>query len=135
MCSSDLTTIYQSGGGSAVGVIRRASGGLVSGPGSSTSDSISAQLSNGEYVVRASAVSKYGVDFFNSLNQMQTAPAGMSSAISQQSGGNGMVYLSPDDRQLLRAAIDRPISLYTDNTVIASSANKGNQILAQRGIK
>ena len=130
-----VTTIYQSGGGSAVGVIRRASGGLVSGPGSSTSDSISAQLSNGEYVVRASAVSKYGVDFFNSLNQMQTAPAGMSSAISQQSGGNGMVYLSPDDRQLLRAAIDRPISLYTDNTVIASSANKGNQILAQRGIK
>lgn len=130
-----VTTIYQSGGGSAVGVIRRASGGLVSGPGSSTSDSISAQLSNGEYVVRASAVSKYGVDFFNSLNQMQTAPAGMSSAISQQSGGNGMVYLSPEDRQLLRAAIDRPISLYTDNTVIASSANKGNQILAQRGIK
>ncbi len=113
----------------------RASGGYVSGPGSSTSDSIAARLSNGEYVVQASAVSKYGVDFFNSLNQMKSAPAGMSSAVSQQSGGNGMVYLSPEDRQLLRAAIDRPISLYTDNTVIASSANKGNQILAQRGIK
>jgi hypothetical protein len=123
------------GGGSGGNMIRRASGGYVSGPGSSTSDSIAARLSNGEYVVQASAVSKYGVDFFNSLNQMKSAPAGMSSAVSQQSGGNGMVYLSPEDRQLLRAAIDRPISLYTDNTVIASSANKGNQILAQRGIK
>ena len=122
-------------GGGAGNMIRRASGGYVSGPGSSTSDSIAARLSNGEYVVQASAVSKYGVDFFNSLNQMKSAPAGMSSAVSQQSAGSGMVYLSPEDRQLLRAAIDRPISLYTDNTVIASSANKGNQILAQRGIK
>jgi TP901 family phage tail tape measure protein len=123
------------GGGSGGNMIRRASGGYVSGPGSSSSDSIAAMLSNGEYVVRASAVSKYGVDFLNSLNQMKTAPSRASSAVSQQSGGSGMVYLSPEDRQLLRAAIDRPISLYTDNTVIASSANKGNQILAQRGIK
>jgi TP901 family phage tail tape measure protein len=141
-----VNTIHRSSGGSGSGGntpsiggpenwINRANGGLVRGPGSSTSDSIAANLSNGEYVVRASAVSKYGVDFFNSINQMKSAPAGMSSAVSQQSGGNGMVYLSPEDRQLLRAAIDRPISLYTDNTVIASSANKGNQILAQRGIK
>jgi TP901 family phage tail tape measure protein len=124
---------YSSGGTGKF--IRRAAGGYVSGPGSSTSDSIAAMLSNGEYVVRSSAVSKYGVDFFNSINQMKTPPASVSSAVSQQSAGNGMVYLSPEDRQLLRAAIDRPISLYTDNTVIASSANKGNQILAQRGIK
>jgi len=44
-----------------------------------------------------------------------------------------MVYLSPEDRQLLRSAVERPISLYTDNTVIAKSANAGNQVLAQRG--
>jgi TP901 family phage tail tape measure protein len=135
-----VNTLYTSSSGSRNGIFKGqsygfSSGGFVRGPGSSTSDSIPANLSNGEYVMRASAVSKYGVDFFNSINQMKSAPAGMSSAVSQQSGGNGMVYLSPEDRQLLRAAIDRPISLYTDNTVIASSANKGNQILAQRGIK
>jgi hypothetical protein len=45
-----------------------------------------------------------------------------------------MVYLSPEDRQLLRAAIDRPIELYTDNATIARSANAGNQVLAQRGL-
>lgn len=36
-----------------------ASGGLVTGPGSSTSDSIMARLSNGEFVVNAAATSKY----------------------------------------------------------------------------
>lgn len=129
-----VTTIYQTGGGSAVGVIRRASGGLVTGPGSSTSDSIAARLSNGEYVVKASAVKHYGVDFFNALNQMQAAPASMR-PVNVSGGGSQTVYLSPEDRQLLRQAIDRPVALYTDNTTIAQSANAGNQILAQRGIR
>jgi len=44
------------------------SGGTVKGAGSSTSDSIPAMLSNGEYVVRASAVEKYGVPFFDAAN-------------------------------------------------------------------
>ena len=110
-------------------------GGYIRGPGTGTSDSIPARLSNGEYVIKAAAVSKYGVDFFNSLNQMQGAPpARVGSAVSQSSGG-GTVYLSTEDRQLLRAAIDRPITLYTDNATIAKSANEGNSILAQRGIR
>jgi hypothetical protein len=41
--------------------------------------------------------------------------------------------LSPDDRALLRAAIDRPITLYTDSTKLASTVNAGNVMLAQRG--
>jgi hypothetical protein len=45
------------------------------------------------------------------------------------------VYLSTEDRQLLRAAMDRPIALYTDNATIAKSANDGNSLLAQRGIR
>ncbi len=42
--------------------------GGVKGPGTSTSDSIPAMLSNGEYVVRASAVSEYGLPFFDAIN-------------------------------------------------------------------
>lgn len=129
-----VTTVYQSTGGSALGVVRRAGGGLVTGPGTATSDSIAARLSNGEYVVKAAAVKHYGVDFFNALNQMQTPPASMRS-VQINGGGSSTVYLSPEDRQLLRQAIDRPVALYTDNTVIAQSANAGNQILAQRGIR
>jgi hypothetical protein len=105
-------------------------GGFVFGSGSGTSDSIPAMLSNGEYVLRANAVKHYGVDFMNSLNQMQVR-----SGASTGGGTGGVVYLSPDDRALLRAAIERPISLYTENAKIAESANNGNVVLAQRGMK
>lgn len=49
-------------------VYKEAKGGFISGPGSATSDSIPAMLSNGEYVLRASAVDKLGVPFLNALN-------------------------------------------------------------------
>lgn len=42
--------------------------GLVRGSGTSTSDSIPAMLSNGEYVVRASAVSRYGAGMLDAIN-------------------------------------------------------------------
>lgn len=45
-----------------------ASGGYVSGPGTTTSDSIPARLSAGEYVLRAEAVRRVGVDFLHALN-------------------------------------------------------------------
>ncbi|MFP3432094.1 phage tail length tape measure family protein [Paraburkholderia sp. SIMBA_061] len=48
--------LYGAGAG-----IFRAGGGLVSGPGTATSDSILAHLSDGEYVVKASAVAQPGV--------------------------------------------------------------------------
>jgi TP901 family phage tail tape measure protein len=43
-------------------------GGTVRGPGTATSDSIPAYLSNGEYVIRASAVDHYGTELFDKLN-------------------------------------------------------------------
>lgn len=45
-----------------------ASGGYVTGPGTTTSDSIPARLSAGEYVLRAEAVRRVGVDFLHALN-------------------------------------------------------------------
>jgi hypothetical protein len=50
-----------------------ATGGYVSGPGSEKSDSIPARLSNGEYVISAKSVRKYGRQTFDSLNR-GTAP-------------------------------------------------------------
>lgn len=129
-----VTTIHQSAGGSALGVVRRAQGGLVTGPGTATSDSIAARLSNGEFVVKAAAVQYYGTDFMNSLNNM-SLQSGAMAPVQMTSAGSQTVYLSTEDRQLLRAAIDRPIALYTDNATIARSANEGNSILAQRGIR
>lgn len=53
------------------GVSHFATGGgyLAKGPGSGTSDSIPAMISNGEYVNTASTVSRLGADFFQRLNR------------------------------------------------------------------
>jgi tape measure domain-containing protein len=62
------TTVTLAGGGS---VRRFPNGGGVSGPGTSTSDSIPAMLSDGEYVLRAQAARKLGrsrLDFLNAAN-------------------------------------------------------------------
>ena len=48
-----------------------AEGGYVSGPGSGTSDSIPARLSNGEFVQTKKATDFYGKDFMQSVNSMQ----------------------------------------------------------------
>ena len=45
-----------------------ATGGLLRGPGTGTSDSILARVSAGEYVIRADVVKRLGVDFFDAIN-------------------------------------------------------------------
>ncbi|WP_419689147.1 phage tail tape measure protein [Burkholderia theae] len=55
-----LSDMFGAGGGNAYG-FHLATGGQVTGPGTSTSDSIPAWLSNEEYVVKAAAVRKPGV--------------------------------------------------------------------------
>jgi hypothetical protein len=53
-----------------------ASGGMVHGPGTSTSDSVHAMLSRGEYVMRAAAVQHYGVAAMDALNARRMAGGG-----------------------------------------------------------
>lgn len=55
----------------AAGAMGFASGGLVLGPGTGTSDSIPAWLSNGEFVMRNAARSYYGADFMAALNGLR----------------------------------------------------------------
>lgn len=87
-----------SGGGQ--GWVEVAEGGYIRGPGSTTSDSILAWLSNKEFVVNARAVSHYGADFFSALNAMRLpkdlfghfAVGGLANALARtlprfQSGG------------------------------------------------
>ncbi|MFB6943185.1 hypothetical protein ACFWGL_17175 [Streptomyces sp. NPDC060286] len=54
----------------------RAAGGPVAGPGTSTSDSIPAMLSNGEYVIRADSVSRYGLPLLDAINAQRLAGGG-----------------------------------------------------------
>lgn len=57
-----------SAGTSLLSIFGLASGGYVSGPGTGTSDSIPAMLSNGEYVVKAAAVKQFG-PLLHSINK------------------------------------------------------------------
>ena len=56
---------------------RNAEGGLITGAGTGTSDSIPAMLSNGEYVVRAAAVKKIGVPTLSAINRGHFASGGL----------------------------------------------------------
>lgn len=76
-----------------------AAGGPVSGPGSGTSDSIPARLSDGEFVVRAAAVQAVGVNTLHAINRGMRVPAinGMSiprfadgGLVKTGSGSNGV---------------------------------------------
>jgi len=113
----------------------RASGGPIYGPGTSTSDSIPAMLSNGEYVIQSSAVRQYGVGFFDQLNQMKTPQFFNSGGPAVQQSGGGIVSLSPEDRALLRnVGGSGNIVLYADSRELARSVNDGNrQIVASGG--
>lgn len=57
------------------GLVGFPGGGVVRGPGTGTSDSILAAVSNGEYVVKAESVNRYGLKFLDALNS-GTLPTG-----------------------------------------------------------
>lgn len=65
---SSASASADTGGGGGSGY---AEGGHITGPGTSTSDSIPAWLSNNEFVVKAKSVSKYGVGMLRAINSGQ----------------------------------------------------------------
>jgi Flp pilus assembly pilin Flp len=71
-----------------------ASGGEVHGPGTSTSDSVPALLSRGEYVVNAASVDHYGVDHFHALNARRLANGGQI-PVGIPTGGSGFGAATP----------------------------------------
>lgn len=104
--------------------IKFADGGKVSGPGTGTSDSILARLSNGEYVVKASAVRKYGKGFMDAINSgvfnlKAFATGGIVDTVNSFAGINGPTlqpalaggidYSSPS------TSVGRPLNLYLPN--------------------
>ncbi|OKI54412.1 hypothetical protein AMK17_25385 [Streptomyces sp. CB00072] len=66
------------------GLVGYPGGGMVTGPGTGTSDSILAQVSNGEFVVRAKSVAKYGARFLAAINEGRL---GMASSMAGAGGG------------------------------------------------
>jgi hypothetical protein len=61
--------------------------GGVRGPGTSTSDSIPAMLSNGEYVINADSVKKYGIQTFDAFNNKKYSMGGPVTRMPYANGG------------------------------------------------
>ena len=59
------------------GQLGRANGGYISGPGGPKSDIIPALLSNGEFVINAASVKKYGLDMMHNINNQRFGMGGM----------------------------------------------------------
>ena len=74
-----------------------AGGGRIRGPGTGASDSILARLSDGEFVIKASAVNHYGAGLLSRINQMQIPRFASGGMVGGGSGGS-TVNLSLDGR-------------------------------------
>lgn len=73
MMAKMLSSMGQTGGWGSIfssifSGMAKADGGYIAGPGTGTSDSIPARLSNGEYVIKAASVRRVGVPFLDALN-------------------------------------------------------------------
>ncbi|MFD6684213.1 hypothetical protein [Micromonospora parva] len=70
------------------GLVGFPGGGYVRGPGTSTSDSVLARVSNGEYVIKAAAVRRYGARMFDDLNAMRVQLATSTMSVPARPAAN-----------------------------------------------
>ena len=73
-------------------IVRLAGGGSVSGPGTGTSDSIPAYLSNGEFVVNAKSASAFGYSNLEKINKMAAGGIATKFNVPAYSTGGRMKY-------------------------------------------
>lgn len=94
-------------------------GGYIRGAGTGTSDSIPARLSNGEYVIRASSVSRAGVAFLDDLNDN-----GVIDNVAITAGGRAIVSSARDRAQAQSAEFWSHTVLQVDGKQLAESLVK-----------
>lgn len=105
------TQFEGSGEGAGTGVVAmRAQGGIVTGPGTSTSDSIPAMISNGEYVVNARATSAF-LPMLNAINDYGRRPRfAMGGLVQTQSPQT--IFTDGITRALEENMMTRPMKTY-----------------------
>ena len=94
-------------GGVTKGKFGFATGGYVAGPGTGTSGSIPAMLSNGEYVITSQAVNRIGRDNLDAINAGRVPDLGSSGGVTAISGGNVTLNVSAVDASGFSAFLQR----------------------------
>lgn len=108
------------------GQLKLADGGFVSGKGTSRSDSIPAMLSNGEYVINAAAVRKFGLNNLDKINSLQGFAAGGVIGVPQPYAvPNNNVNISNSG---IVVAIEGEFKMRND--VLALAVKKGNKTVS-----
>lgn len=102
----------------ASGAQRRANGGLLSGPGSGTSDSIPVDASNGEFIVNARSTSAW-LPVLKAINGNATSPA------SQQYSNGGVVASHGSTQTIV-------VQTVLDGKVVAETVNRVNNGINKR---
>jgi hypothetical protein len=90
----------------------KAAGGMITGPGTATSDNILTPTSAGEYVVNAAATQQYGAGFLNAVNNGTYAPSQPTTTVVKI------------DTNAMEAKLDR---------IAAAMANMGNMKVQMSG--
>jgi hypothetical protein len=78
----------------------KAEGGYIQGPGSNTSDSIPARLSNGEYVIKASSTRRLGKRLLDTMNS--TGDVGAALSKEGRRGDTLLAHINPQEAALLK---------------------------------
>jgi TP901 family phage tail tape measure protein len=101
-------------------------GGPVSGPGTASSDSIPAMLSDGEYVIRAASVNKFGKNFLDSINAGKL-PGFRLGGMIRDGGGSAKPSKSSNKSagpfQKFEAGFQNVISKIAENPIVKSVGN------------
>ena len=124
------STTFEGGGGGTEGqapykvTANRAQGGIVTGPGTSTSDSIPAMLSNGEYVVNARATRSF-LPLLTAINDSGRRPRFAMGGLVQQ---NPSQLLTETLSRSLGEFSERPVKTYVVGTDMSNQQQFDRQI-------
>jgi len=111
-----------------------ASGGYVRGPGTGTSDSILARLSNGEFVINAGAVQRLGTGFLHSLNSF--ASGGLVGMPPIRFAAGGLASATAGGRPVHLHLGSRSFALSGSSGVVDSLVSEANwQQMRSAGVK
>jgi len=117
-------------------ILNVATGGYIRGAGTGVSDSIPAMLSNGEFVMRASAVEKFGSGFMSAINSGRVPAFATGGAVGSSrivTGGGGRTVINNKYEINVRTGIGDPAAIGKQvvSAIAAYQKTSGRQILGQ----
>lgn len=97
------------------------------------------RVRSGEFIEPQEAVDFYGLEFMNAIRTMQLPRFATGGSVGRSSGGGGgagqlsVVALDAETLAAIQRLGARPVNLFTESTLLATTVSEGNAILAHTG--